>query len=236
VSITANKVINRIRTELKDEIAPYFWSDDELLAYIDEAQMELCTRGYRILDSTSPAICEIQYKANAFKLPIHESILKILSVVREDSNGVLHNVRQATEESSLHMFPIRPSDYGHNTADAAQALTSPGDMFEVYVDYDEDFIRLSSPALTDGTLLLHVERLPYKEITDCEQELEVRREHVSAIIAWVAFRAWSKQDAETFDSTASNRSLALFETFADRARIDFKRRTSQPGQIKYGGL
>ena len=236
MSDTVQYALDRLRRELHDTVEPYFWADDELMDYIDEGQVQFCTKGIAIRDSRTPKVCHLEYKAGQYEIPLHESIMKIRSIMRMDSNNNLYNVDMAMQETALEMFPIRPSDYGINTVTTASQFNSPSDRFAVLVDYDEGYLRLSSPALTDGTLLLQVERLPLDRITDCEQELEVRREHVVGVLEYAKHRAWSKEDAETFDERAANRAFEMFIFHADGARIEQKRRTSQPGTVKYGGL
>jgi hypothetical protein len=221
--------------ELQDTIEPYFWSETELLYYIDEAQVEFCRQGTLLKDSRTPEICHLAYKANDYEIPTHESIMRVLSIVRQDDKGGLHKVTLKTQENTLELYPMHPRDYGVSTEGARQ-LNQASDLFDAFVDYDEHYIRLSSPAVTAGTLLLQVERLPKDTIESCDDELEIRKEYVPALLAWSCFRAWSKQDAETFDEKAAATNLALFEDHASRAKTEQSRRTSQAGIMKYGGL
>lgn len=236
MSTTVDYVLTRLRLELQDDVEPYFWSDTELIYYIDEGQREFCRPDFcPIRDSKSKEVTEIRYKANDYELPLHPSILRILTVIREDSNSNLHKIPLITQENVVSLYPARRPDYG-TTIDGARALNRASDQFEVFVDYDEGYLRLSSPALTAGTLLLMVDRLPINDLKQCDDPLEIRKEYVPALIAWAAFRAWNKQDAETFDEQAAQRSYSLFRDHAERARIDQRRRTSQPGTVKYGGI
>jgi hypothetical protein len=228
-------VLRRLRNELQDIVEPYFWSDEELIDYIDEAQVRFCSDGVPILDSRTEEICRIEYKAGADVVPYHESIRRILSVVRQDSSGGLHSVRLLTQENSLQLFPIRPSDYGVNI-DSTRQLNRANDSFDVFTDYDNDYLRLSSPAETPGVLLMQVERLPKDILKECDDILEIRRENIPAILFWASYRAWTKQDSETMDEKAAKRALDMYDIHVGKARIEQKRRTTQPGTMKYGGI
>jgi len=235
MSTKAEFALDRARIELGDSVQPYFWEDSELLAYLDEAQSEFC-REVPIRDSRTQEVCVLAYKANASDVPYHASIRRILNITRKDSNGVLWQVPMATQETALTLnSPSRSADYGVHI-DATRELTRPSDHFQVFVDYDEDYLRFSSPSATAGTLYLQVERLPLSPVTECDQLLEVRQEYIPALVAWITFRAWLKQDGETFDETASSRAFALFERHVSRAKYELHRRHSTPGLVRYGGL
>jgi len=231
-----NELIEDLRIELGDSIKPFFWTEPDLLRYINSGHIEV-TRDVPIRDSKTPEITQIAYRAADSEIEYHPKILRVLTIVREDSTTAknLHRVVMKTQENALSLFSVRRSDYGVNV-DATRELNRASDLFDVYVDYDENFLRFSSPAETAGTLLLQVDRLADKKITDCDQILETRPEHDTAIVAWAAYRAWLKQDAETFDEKASERQLALFNGYMGRGKITQKRRNSQPGIVKYGGI
>jgi hypothetical protein len=235
MSVKAQRALTKVRIELGDEVEPYFWSDTELLGHIDEAQVEFCRKGYPIRDSRTPEICHLKYSAGTTEVKYHETIRRVLTVVRMDSNEGLHKVDLKTQENTLGLFSMRPSDYGVSI-DSTRQLNRASDNFEIFTDYDEDFLRLSSPAASDGTLLLQVERLPKDFVDDCNDILEIRREHIPAIVAWACFRAWIKQDAETFDEKAAKASRDLFDDHAYQASIEYKKRYAQPGIVKYGGV
>ena len=235
MSVDAKFVIKRLRVQLGDSTEPHFWEDSDLLIYIDEAQMEFCRQGAPIRDSRTPEICTIKYKADAYEIPYHESIERILTVVRIDSTGVLHKVTLKNQENVLGLFARNLSDYG-TSIDNTRLLNRPDDNFDLFTDYDEHYIRFSSPALTAGTLVFQVERLPKDVIDSCDDKLEINRKYVPALIAWSCFRAWSVEDAETFDQKAADKSLDLFEDHAARAKTEYTRRHAQPGTVKYGGI
>jgi hypothetical protein len=234
MSTKAEVALDRARIELGDSVQPYFWDDPELLSYLDEAQVEFC-REVPIRDSRTPEICTLTYKAGATEVPYHPSIRRILNITRKDSNNVHWRIPLTTQENALALNSPARSDYGVNI-DATRELTRPSDYFQVYIDYDEDYLRFSSPSSTAGTLYLQVERLPLSPITECDQLLEVRPEYIPALVAWITFRAWLKQDGETFDESASSRAFALFERHTSRAKFELHRRHSTPGQVRYGGL
>jgi hypothetical protein len=235
MSVNAKFVIKRLRIQLGDSVDPFFWEDSELLIYIDEAQIEFCRQGAPIRDSRTPEICTLTYKADTNEIPYHESILRILTVVRIDSDGIPHKVELKTQENSLGLFTRNLSDYGVSI-DNTRLLNRPDDNFDLFTDYDDNYLRFSSPALTAGTLVFQVERLPKDVLDKCDDPLEIHRQYVPALIAWSCFRAWSVEDAETFDERAAAKNLTLFEDHAARAKTEYIRRHSQAGTVKYGGL
>jgi hypothetical protein len=227
----AETLLDRVRVELGDEVEPYFWKEPELLGYLDEGQREFC-REVPIRDSRTEEVCKITFSAGTSEVPIHKSIKKVLSILREDSNGDYTLVPMATEENEFHQFSGGlGNDYGLSVP-STRRLTTASDYFKVYVEYDEGFMRFSSPALTAGTLRLQVDRLPLKVLENCSQNLEIRDEYGPALIAWTCYRAWAKQDSEVFDPQASSKQLSLFVDHTTRARIEKKRQQSQPGVVR----
>ena len=55
--MTVAEFIERFRLEMADNAAPYLWSDEEIVAYLNEAVDEACIRASLIEDSTTPVVC-----------------------------------------------------------------------------------------------------------------------------------------------------------------------------------
>jgi hypothetical protein len=237
---TASKLVNRLRDDLQDNAEPYLWSEKELLRYIDEGQIMFCRQGLPIVDSRSP-LCTVDVKQGEFEIPYDDRILRlrqVISVEQVNDTYVRHReVRLHTQESFFELAPFysQSNDYGR-LKQGTEIAFQPGPVQDVLLDYDADRIRLSRPADRAYTLLLTVERLPLEEVDDCDVEIEVKRMHHPAILAWAAYMAFMRQDSETFDEAAGERFQSLFQYLIGIAQGEHQRRNNTPGRVQYGGI
>ena len=231
---TANTIIRRIRSDLKDQTEPYFWSDEDLLSYIDEAQIEFCRRdvGAPITDSVTREVCEIPYKADDTVLPAHSSIFNILHAFRDDDDGTgrLYPLKIMTETTLLGAHNSA-DDYGMALS-GATSFSQASRVRVILLDHTEGAIRLGSPADAAGILRIRVERGPIREICKPTDHYEVHRNHETALKAYSNYLAYSKQDAETFDEKARDHWKGEFDRIAARAQLEYIRRQSTPGPIQ----
>jgi hypothetical protein len=93
-------------------------------------------------------------------------------------------------------------------------------------------------ALTfDLTVNLSVFRLPITAITDDgDQEFEIDEQHHEHLLLWVKHRAYSKQDAETFDRTKAKEFDDAFRGYCARAKSEQDRLRRVPTPVAYGGI
>ena len=78
---------NLFRSEVRDEVEPFLWSDTEVYSYIDSAQKMFCRLGGGISDATS-AITQVAAVASQPFTTISSRILKIRQLVREDGRFI----------------------------------------------------------------------------------------------------------------------------------------------------
>jgi hypothetical protein len=78
-------------------------------------------------------------------------------------------------------------------------------------DYETGKIVLYPPPSENGTLLMTVVRDPLAEMNDMDDEPEIAARYHRSLRFWMMFRAYSKQDTETFDPKKLADSLSMFE-------------------------
>lgn len=192
--MTLADLIDAFREESGDNGNPPFWTNERLARMATEGQIEACRRGYLLIDSAS-ALCTIGVNAGDPLVYIDNRVVDI------------RRARLSLGAWKLQPFTVEEMDCGAGI----QWETITGTPTAYVTDYQSGAIRLyPSPSVAD-TLLLMVSRLPLSDLVDDDDEPELRLECQPALVQWMLYRAYAKQDADTFDKDKSQRALAEFE-------------------------
>ena len=73
--------IATFRAELSDNETPPLWSDEEIVAYLNEAVQEACERSYLIEDRSTASVCSVALVAGTNTYDLHPSVFQIKRVV-----------------------------------------------------------------------------------------------------------------------------------------------------------
>lgn len=190
--MNGGELIAAYRDEAKDHVRPYFVSDERVLQFANEAEREACRRSHLLIDS-SAAFCEISVSANEPLVEIDPLIINIRRAKLSISTYSLSPVR--AEE----MDRVNPGWESHT-----------GTPTTYITDYQTNAIRLHPKQQVAATLNITVSRLPAEDF-DEESEPEIRTEYHPALVKWMLYRAYSKQDADLFDPNKAANALAEFE-------------------------
>lgn len=61
--MTLADLIRRVRTDANDMVEPYFWSDQDVADWLNDAVREAAVRGRLIHESQADAVCRIEVVA-----------------------------------------------------------------------------------------------------------------------------------------------------------------------------
>lgn len=188
------ELLNLTRVELDDVVEPFLWADDELMEYANDAQQEACRRGRLIVDSTTSAICSITLVANTASYDLDPRVIRI------------NRIRLTGDTYPLRPMMVRDLDaQAPGWEDWSEAPT-------IWVpDWQTGKVRFVGNPKAAGTANLTVVRLPLADMNDPDDSIEIRAEYQRSLRHWIAFRAWSKRDSETFNAKSAAGALALFE-------------------------
>ena len=192
--MTVAEFIERFRLEMADNAAPYLWSDEEIVAHLNEAVDEACIRASLIEDSTTPAVCVLPLVPGQSSYELHKSVtdlrrvafngkrLTLSSVEAEDENDLTWESRKGSE-------PLRVIVSGTNRIRVVPEPTEP------------------------VALSLTVYRTPLKKLSaDIDSASpEIDQVYHPRLKDWVYRCAYLKHDAETFDQASANDFEARFE-------------------------
>lgn len=216
--MNSTDLLEQFRLDLNDVEEPYLWSDKEVLGYMNDAQRMFCRLVGGIGDVSS-ALTQLAYTPASDWVSTSPLILKI---------------RRATD-----LATGRPIDVWNEedmTRRGFRFNNVPGHVARMVIGMEEHAARLHAYPDRAGTIQLSVERLPLQAITGVDQAFEIDEQHHEHLGLWMAYRAYSKQDAETFDRTKSAESKLAFEQYCFDAAAERERARGKIRVVAYGGI
>jgi hypothetical protein len=226
--VNSTDLLNYFRGEVNDLAQPPMWTDQEIFIWMDDAQREFCRRVQGLPDATTPEVVKVQAHAGQAFSKLHPSIMKIRMAQRADFNELL-----ITNVSDLGT-PVH-RDYGTRPTSIRLDATQ-GPLETVVLGMEVDKCRWAPIPLADETVTLVVDRFPICEISKKGQEFEIQRQHHIRLFDWMAHRAYSKQDADTYDRTQADRYQAVFIQYCAEARSELERLRQKNRTVAYGGI
>ena len=201
------------RADMRDDVAPYLWSDAELIRYINEGVRQLCIRAWGIRD-----IVDITFDGEtAQTLP--PQMLKIKKV-HSTLSGKTISVVSVDEEPDLFVVKPRKAEPDKLVVGAQEGKIMP------------------IPGTSAPLVLKFVcTRLPLTPITSVQvdQATELPPDASEGVILYMRHLAYDKMDAETYDQGKSEAMGKKFASFADQYRHQYERREHNARSTKSHG-
>jgi len=223
-----SELLDLFRKETDDTMEPYLWSDGEFLAYLNEAQEVHVRLTGGIADRRSP-LTRITYKTGDQFRKYDEKILRIKGARDENNNRLTIQNYDSLETGYLE------DDYGRRI-NVGLDDGRTGDIKYLITDLEAGDMQLYPIPDHDGEIKLYVYRLPREEITSTGSELEIPSYHHMNLLNWVKYKAYMKQDAETFDGTKAREFRMEFVEGLENARKDKEAREDRKRVVQYGGI
>lgn len=193
--MTLKELIARFRTDIDDVASPPLWSDDYVVACLNEAEQEACRRSELLLDSSTPEIVSVTAVSGEAFISIDPRILVIKRVRQAASNPVA-----IVSASYLDGNPTWEAE----TGPYIRALIS---------DLETDKLRAYPIPTADLALTFTVQRLPLEDLSRSALtgEPEIRAQHHLKLVYWALYRAYAVDDTDVHDDQKSAKWLKLFE-------------------------
>jgi len=216
------------RSQVRDTVQPYLWTDEEVMEYMNDAQTMFCRlASFMIADATSD-ITQIAISTGEPYSDIHPSIITIRSAM------LVSNRRKLDIVSPEDLDRVVRTDYNYYTR-LLDDLT-PGPVTAMVIGIEPGLVRWARIPEFDDTVELSLYRKPREALTAEEQEIEIPAEHHIHFIPWMKHLAYSKQDADTFDPKASEIGAAQFTAYCEQSRREWELYRHKPRSVMYGGL
>ena len=188
-------ILTDYRRQTQDQVKPYRFPDDEVVAYFNEAQREAARRARLIVDSTTDGVAQVAVSAG---VPLVDISAKIISIRR---------IRLQSRSARLTKRTVREMDELAPGWDTSTHTSQPS---TVVVDYQSDALFLYPTPAADDVLLMTVTREPL-EIHSNDDVPEIASRYHPALIEWAKFKAYSNEDTDLYDEKKASVALKRFE-------------------------
>lgn len=223
------ELVAAFRSEMQDIVQPYLWPDDEIVAYLDDAQIQFCTLIGGLRDAVS-ALCTLVVPAGAKSVAYDPRILMLRDAYRE-SDG--RRVTIMNMESM--MGPARMTDTPTNLGLSWQANQAVGPIRAVITGMSQNALHIVGNTDAEDTLHLVLNRLPLDTVT-LTSALEIPPQNHRTLLLWMKHLALLKQDAEVFDKARAEECAREFYAKCGEAKQSMAEREHVYRTVAYGGL
>ncbi|CAN7474559.1 hypothetical protein LJR074_003191 [Acidovorax sp. LjRoot74] len=205
--MTLAEMIALYRAQSMDIAEPPFCEDELLIIYANEGQDEACRRGQLLRDAAS-ALCLVGYSAGDESVAIDP---RIVQVARAQADGHPVGVVGADEMDAS----VPGWDAGSSAANRPSTLVA---------GLSSGRLHLWPVPTQAGRIKLQVFRLPLKKLADNTDKPEIRPELHPALVDWMLYRAYSREDSDLHNDSKAAIALARFEA-------EFGRKTSGRNEV-----
>jgi hypothetical protein len=213
----------RFRSQMRDEVEPYLWSDDDILSYMGDAQEKFVLRTGGIADSSS-YLTQISLLADK-ESPWYDFSPRIFRV----RDAWLENSKERVKILNLEDFLRDPK--------AFKRFENPARVRMIVVNADDNRLQTFPRTNEDETLRLSVLRLPELSVPPTmDSTLEIADQYHLGLLDWMIRCALLKQDAETFDYDKSTLAEQRFSNFCEESRREIEKRRYKVHVVRYGGI
>ena len=214
--ITLADIISGIRLLLDDTETPYLWSNDELTSYLNKTINELCYDMPLIEDGTTSAVCN-------YSLSTGDSLITLDSRVLIIKKAKLTSQSDPLELRTAQYMDANYSDWLNADNDEPTTLVTEG--------VGTGKVRLYPPTDSTDNLWLTVYR---KQIVDLDYDTDSATQPEIPVIIHdrldngILYRAYSKQDADTYDAKKVRDHRALWLEDKEMIRRGVLKSTLRP--------
>lgn len=200
--MTLQELIALYRAEVLDMTEPYFSSDELLTIYANEAQDEACRRGKLLVDSDD-AMCVIPYLSGSASVPLDS---RIVNIERARIGGWM-----------IATVDVKQMDAG---VPYWQESEGRGVPTRLVLGLTNDRAYFWPRPADDGVLRLTVQRLALQRMASMSDQPEIRQEAHPALVEWMKYRTYTRQDSELFNQQQATVALGNFEAeFGRKASV-----------------
>lgn len=208
--MTLDDLIAQFRVDSGDKLEPYLCTDEEVTAWLDEAQDEAAIRARLLHESTLADLCQIPVTAGVHTYTLHR-LMGELSYVGWMAEGDSRVVE--LELVSREDLDARKPGWRQRNDRVAFAIQ------------DDTRIRLAYTPAVPGVLTLEGYRRPLKSL-EMSGKPEIGDIHHRHLVHWALYRCFDRPDAELFDADRAAREQAAFtKVFGLRPDADARRST-----------
>lgn len=218
---TPVSLITMFRSLMHDAVAPYMHTDPELYFYMTEGEAEIARRTLCIQDVTSAAVT-YAVLADEPNVTLNDAIVRVRYAWWLENGGE---------------YKLDIDSLDSMVAQGVRILSQAGRPNTFMTGTGTNQARLYPIPQNDGSVVLSVYRTPLQPLSASAQ-FEIPLQYRAALLEWMRYRAYMKEDSETYDPTKGGQAQNTFDYLVDGyATTESQRRGGpQSGGIHYGGL
>jgi len=210
----AGELFEIFRQQADDTATPRLWQDDELMTWLNDAEVEACRRARLLVDSRGTAV----------------TVRSATTGTSTSTTTTTHTHGRVTLGSGTDMYdldpriiylrrvklagrtlPLEQIDYRDLDARIPGWEDHTGTVSAYVRGLDSGKFRPYRIPTTTGTCILTVVREPLQKMVELEHTPEIPSRYHINLLDWVYFRAYSKKDSQAYDANLAAQHLALFE-------------------------
>lgn len=187
---TVESLIKAFRDDEKDTVQPYFWSDGQLVRWVNEGLVEFAENAKSFYDDQGD-VTLIPYGIGDDRFQLDPCVIDVVGAWIEGSPSC--SLTRCGDDYGRGRYWLAFNGCGsHFHFDGAGSL------------------RLYPKPAAPGEIRLRVIRRPVKDIDKCDAIPDMLPSERRHLLLYLAYKAYSVSDAETFDKSKSNNRYAEF--------------------------
>lgn len=230
---TSGELYNAFRSDVGDVTTPYLWTDADVFRYMNEAYQTFARLTGGVADSTSD-VTQISVVAGEMYATVSPSILRFRQAYLVSTG---EEVTIVNEQDTL---SVR-TDYGNSRPLVMDATPGPVRYMVVGMGRDQQggVVRWVQVPIVDDTVSLSVYRMPIELVSGYSKSFtfpDIGAEHIEQLLLSMKARAYAKQDADAFNSSASKKFGAEFRDYCLTVKAEWERFKHKNRAVQYGGI
>lgn len=219
------QLITEFRRQMDDVVEPYYWSDTEIIQYLNLAQQEFYTHTHMLKTSETLTVTAGEKMVD---IPSYAVEIRKAYLVSNGRKLDVLNMNRADEY-------FADDDYG--TQLTGQWRTVKGTPRAIILDVETDKGQLVPEPVSDDSVELYFASIPTKEIVSRSSTLTVSdSRHQMALILYMRSLGYDRQDSDTQDTEKSMAYEQRFFNAISRFKAENNNKTTGARTVRYGGL
>lgn len=211
--MTLRELIDRFRTLANDKVEPYFWADDEIVIWLNDAQEEAVLRGRLLHSSNDVDMCRIAVLAGESVYSYDDLIYEFDAISFHEDFDTKHECISLVSMEELSRY----------LPDWETAKGKPQ-----YALQDDKRLVLYPMPDKAGTLFLSGYYAPKNILGHDDDVPEIHVLHHKHLLDWVLYQAFSIPDTEMFDPNRAKLAEERFTRyFGEQTDSDLRRITRE---------
>lgn len=199
--MTLSDLIRRFRVLANDKVEPYFWADQDVADWLNDAEAQAAIRGRLLRDDSTSYVCRIDLYPTQHTYPLSPKLIEIINLRITNPAYVDHRRR--------HFMQLVSREW----LDAVCPLWRDLDEPSSWAIQNDTSIRIVGKIEPLDMLEIECYRLPLFPMEMPIDAPEIHEAHHEHLIQWALHKAFSIPDTESFDPQRSDRALQAFTAY-----------------------